>query len=404
MKPDYIKRFERLGIGMFVHFGLYSVLGKGEWIYSTLSEKDKKRYFEELPKRFNPKKDWAKRLVRTAKGMGAKYITITTRHHDGFSLYDTCGLSDFDAPHALCQRDLIRELVGECNAEGIIPFFYHTLLDWHHPEYDSNFPKYLQYLRDSVELLCRNYGKIGGFWFDGSWSKPDLKLWEFDKLYALIRKYQPEAMIINNTGLSDTGAVSHPEIDSVTFERGKPRFVSNEDGKDRAGEMCDSVNDHWGYAKDDLSTKSVSQLINSLLDCRKHGCNFLLNAGPMPTGELSPLDRETLLAFGKWVKKNARIVYDCKPSEIKADNADLYEDGEYFYAVIRDVPMSANENVVRQQNRPEVVVHTDKKITNLMFLDNRQKVKLGRARDRFPCLPFQYGTSLFARVARFKLK
>ena len=128
MAYEYIERFKKLGFGLFCHFGLYSKLGRGEWALCShnLSPKD----YNAQIKNFEVDKDWAKRLVETAKSAGCKYITLTTRHHDGFSLFDTCGLSDFDASHSACGRDLVREFVDACNAEGIIPFFYHTLLDF----------------------------------------------------------------------------------------------------------------------------------------------------------------------------------------------------------------------------------------------------------------------------------
>ena len=212
---QYIKEFEKLGFGMFVHFGVYSMIGNGEWVKQIHNISDEDYY--EYVKKFNPDKNWAKELVAAAKGAGCKYITITTRHHDGFSLYDTCGLNDYDAPHT-CGRDVIREFVDECNAAGIIPFFYHTLLDWYHPEYNGDFKKYLAYLRDSVAILCKNYGKIGGIWFDGMWNKPS-EDWEEDALYGMIRSYQPDAMIINNTGLSARGELGHmAEIPVVTRE------------------------------------------------------------------------------------------------------------------------------------------------------------------------------------------
>ena len=164
MKPDYIKKFENLGMGLFCHFGLYSVIGKGEWWLSTLKTPEQIKNYESTINKFKIKKNWAKDLVTTAKKSGARYITLTTRHHDGFSLYDTCGLNTYDAPHSASNRDLIREFVDECNKQGIVPFFYHTLLDWWNPDYKNDFPKYLNYLRKSVEILCKNYGKIGGFW------------------------------------------------------------------------------------------------------------------------------------------------------------------------------------------------------------------------------------------------
>ena len=144
---EYIKRFEKLGVGMYVHFGLYSVHAKGEWAFNrNITPEDYQPLFD----RFNPDPDWASELVATAKEAGCKYITITTRHHDGFSLYDTCGLTDYDAPHSAAGRDLIREFVDACNDADIVPFFYHTLLDWHVPSYRENFPKYLRYLRRSA--------------------------------------------------------------------------------------------------------------------------------------------------------------------------------------------------------------------------------------------------------------
>ena len=161
-----IKDFEKMGFGLFVHFGIYSVLGKGEWskYYVDISWEE---YLKTLDT-FNPKENWAEELVTSAKNAGCKYITLTTRHHDGFSLYDTCGLNTYDAPHT-CGRDLIREFVDACKCNDIQPFFYHTLLDWHEESYETNFKEYLVYLRKSIELLCKNYGKIGGIWFDGMW-------------------------------------------------------------------------------------------------------------------------------------------------------------------------------------------------------------------------------------------
>ena len=194
---DYIKRFEKMGFGLFVHFGAYSLLGRGEWakFLADIPWEEYNQYVEN----FNPKSDWAQALVAAAKSAGARYITLTTRHHDGFSLYDTCGLTDYDTVHT-CGRDLVREFVDACREEGIVPFFYHTLLDWHEESYQKDFKQYLVYLRKSVEILCKNYGEIGGLWFDGQWNKPHDD-WEEDALYSMIRSYQPNAMIINNITL-----------------------------------------------------------------------------------------------------------------------------------------------------------------------------------------------------------
>ena len=399
MPYEYIERFKMLGFGLFCHFGLYSRQGIGEWA-SHIYKLDRNEY-NKLAQEFDVAKDWAKQLVTTAKSAGCKYITLTTRHHEGFSLFDTCGLNDFDAPHSACKRDLVREFVDACNAEGIVPFFYHTLLDWYQTDYKDNFPKYIDYLIASVEILCKNYGKIGGLWFDGFWDKPDAD-WQFDRLYATIRKYQPEAMIINNTGLSALGEVSHAEIDSVTFERGKPTFVDTSK-KPIAGEMCEGITDHWGFAAEDLCFKSVPRLIETLLDCRKYNCNLLLNVGPTGNGTLTVMETEILKYLGRWVETNKEIVYDAIPADIQAENADMFVNGEYYYAAIRRVPMGANVNVARPEDNKVVKLHTDKVIIEPVWLDDGTEIKLEDGQT-FKAEPFPYGRSGYIRVAKFKLK
>ena len=392
---NYIERFEGLGFGLFVHFGLYSVVGEGEW-YLHLNPNADKNEYEKLMKKFCIKKNWAKDLVKTAKMAGCKYITLTTRHHDGFSLYDTCGLNDYDAPHSACGRDLIREFVDECNANGLVPFFYHTLLDWREENYQKDFSKYIDYLVKSIEILCKNYGKIGGFWFDGMWDKPN-EDWQEDRLYATIRKYQPEAMIINNTGLSELGKVGHPEIDSVTFERGKPCFVEDLD-KHRAGEMCQILNDHWGYAKNDCNYKSVKELIENLVDCRRHNCNFLLNTGLKGDGSVNAIDACILKEIGKWVTVNKGFIYEAKACEIKGENAIILKGQDCYYGVIKNVPMSADPNVQRAESIGQVCVEYE--INRAEWLDNGEKIDVQD--KKFAVKPFQYGESYSIRIVRFQ--
>lgn len=402
MKPEYIKKFEKMGLGLFVHLGLYSIFQKGEWYYSVLNTDEQRQdYFSNI-KKFKIAKSWAKDIVGTAKKLGAKYITIGTRHHEGFSLFDTHGLTDFDVMHSPTKRDLMQEFVEECRKNDIVPFFYHTLLDWHNKDFNDNFPKYIDYLIASVELLCKNYGKIGGFWFDGFWSKP-YENWQFDRLYGMIRKYQPEAMIINNTGLDERGKVGHYEIDSVTFERGKPFNVSSEDGKERAGEVCNSLTDHWGNTKLDLNYLSVPYLIDLLIDCRYNGCNLLINGGVDKNGKMKSMDKATLGMLGIWVHKHEHIIRDCKPSKITADNALIFEDENYYYAVIKNVPLIATLNVVEAKSLPRITIHSDKKVIEACCYDDK-KAKIKVEKNSFAMPAFPYGVSMCARVVRFKLK
>jgi len=396
---QYIKDFEKLGFGLFIHFGLYSVIGKGEWYITNNKDANIKEY-NLLPQKFDIKKTWARDLVRTAKLAGCKYITLTTRHHDGFSLYDTKGLNDFDAPHSKCQRDLIKEFTDECHKGGIVPFFYHTLLDWHNEDYKNNFQNYIDYLDKSIEILCTNYGKIGGFWFDGMWDKPD-EDWQENRIYGTIRKYQPEAMIINNTGLSACGKVGHYEIDSVTFERGKPAFVDNSD-KYRAGEMCQVLNDHWGYAKNDCNYKSIQELLENLIDCRKYNCNFLLNTGLKGDGTVNLIDKGILLEIGKWISMNKKIIYNITSTNLSCNNADILTDGDKYYAVIKNVSMSANPNVQFGVNEIRNIKIENKKITSAKWLDNNEKIDI--IDGTFDEKPFYYGISGSIRIAQIKIK
>lgn len=390
---NYVEKFEKLGFGLFVHFGVYSLLGKGEWVKHDMKIGDAE--YDKLLGRFKVKKNWAETLAATAKKIGCKYITLTTRHHDGFSLYDTQGLNTYDAPHSACGRDLVREFADACNKYGIVPFFYHTLLDWHVPEYKNDFPAYIDYLAESIKILCTRYGKIGGLWFDGMWDKPDAD-WQEDRIYGMIRRYQPEAIIVNNSGLSAQGKVGHRELDSVTFERGKPHYVDNSD-RYRAGEMCQVLNDHWGYAEKDCNYKSVKELIENLVDCRICNCNFLLNIGPMGNGGIRCIDKGILDAVGCWVNATKGFIYNIKASEVTAENAEIVRDENYYYAIVKDVSMSADPNVQLGVAGKTVTVHAD--MENAVWLDNGKPIEVKD--NGFVVTPFDYGQSYSVRVARF---
>ena len=286
--------------------------------------------YEGLADRFCPKPDWASDLALTARSAGFRYVTLTCRHHDGFSLYDTRGLSTFDAPHA-CGRDLVAEFVDACREQGLVPFFYHTLEDWHEPSCPDDWPAYLDYLQESLRLLCTNYGRVGGFWFDGIWAHPD-KDWHEDELYGLVRQLQPDAILVNNTGLNARGQLGNIELDSVTFERGIPQAINLADSpKYVASEMSETFGDHWGYAAEDIDYKSPADVIREIVTCRRHGSNMPLIGWALGTQFLwliAPVDHWiafVLLAFigGKmlWEAVHEDDEGDCKP----ADTIDLGE-------------------------------------------------------------------------------
>ena len=404
---DYIKQFEKLGFGIFVHFGPYSVIGRGEWAKKCLNIPWEE--YQKAVNAFSPKLDWAKELVSCAKQAGARYITITTRHHDGFSLYDTMGLNTYDASH-VCGRDLIREFVDACREQDIIPFFYHTLLDWHEESYRTDFPKYLKYLRQSVELLCQNYGKIGGIWFDGMWDKKDAD-WEEDAMYTMIRSYQPDAMIINNSGLSDLGALGHIELDSVTFERGKPKPINLESSpKYIASEMCQVFADHWGFAEKDFNFRAPAESIRDLMSCRRYGSNLLLNVGPMADGSLRLIDRATLELLGQWTDVCGEVI-SASPTGIDVENGAedfiLQKDGVY-YLVCDRVPMVADPNVAIRRNANSLhrAFQLDASIQSMTWLDDGTPVDFTQSADGkvdVTVRPFEYGRSMVVRIAKIEI-
>ena len=407
---QYILDFEQLGFGMFIHWGLYSQLGRGEWILER--ERLDEGEYQKLKDTFTAEDFDAEEIAKVAKNAGCKYITLTTRHHEGFSLYDTCGLNDYDAPHTLAKRDLIKEFVDACNKYDIMPMFYHTTLDWHNKDFNNDFDKYLDYLRKSVEILCKNYGKIGGLWFDGNWSKPDAD-WKEDELYLTIRKYQPEAMIINNTGLFHRGNIGNPEIDSVTFEQGTPTPM-NRDGMSKyiAAEMCHTLNDHWGIGFNDLYYKSPVELIQCLCDCRKVGANYLLNIGPEAQGKINSYQKELMGIIGKWMKVFGEAIYNGRPCGIggMGKNFALKSvDGKYLYLFAYDIAIEkgdGNVTVGGKYSGAYAFSNVTEKIKSIKWMDNDEALKFVCGNNmlavNFTGQP--YGSSFPVRVAKAEIE
>lgn len=350
----------------------------------------------------------AEKLVLIAKNAGCKYINLTTRHHEGFSLYDTCGLNDFDAPNSPAKRDLIKEFVDACNKHGIIPFFYHTTLDWYNSDFNENFDEYLEYLRKSVEILCKNYGKIGGLWFDGNWSKPD-EDWKEDELYATIRKYQPEAIIVNNTGLSARGCVGNPEIDSVTFEQGTPKPMDREGmPKYLAAEMCQTINEHWGIGALDIDYKSPRELIETLCQCRKVGANYLLNIGPTAQGGVDPYQAELIGTLGKWMKVYGEAIYNGRPYQAKGFGRNFILKGENeLYLFFFDLGIRGDENVIEDKRNSGAFAfgNVKDKIESIEWMDNNENLEFVQNDDML-CVNatgYPYGMATCVRVAKAKI-
>jgi len=404
----YIQAFEQLGFGMFVHYGLYSQLGGGEWYFSQNPSMSMSEY-EKLSAGFAPGS--AADIVAVGKAAGCKYICLTTRHHEGFSLYDTRGLSDFDAVHTPYGKDFIAEFVEACRRADIVPFFYHTTLDWHHPDFEDNFDNYLDYLYKSVELLCTHYGKIGGLWFDGNWSKPNAD-WQEDRLYKMIHRLQPDAMIINNTGLHARGAKGNPEIDAVTYERGMAEPIDRTGMKKYiSGEMCQTLCDHWGIA-DDINFKSVRQLIEELCLCRKVGANYLLNIGPAADASVPTMQRAIMETVGQWMHIYGEAIYNGRPYRTYPGRKDFIlkdvKDPKKLYLFRFGLDMKGSNNVALNFdfNNDSTFSSITEEVSSVFWMDNGQEMnflqKDGQLAIDF--IPFQYGHSYCVRVAEINLK
>jgi alpha-L-fucosidase len=318
------REFQDMKFGMFIHWGVYSVLGNGEWIFHD--RKLKVDEYNRLPMFFDPEKFDAKTWVSIAKSAGMKYITITSRHHDGFAMFDS-KVSDWNiVVRTPYKKDPLKMLADECHRQGIKLFFYYSQLDWHNPDYyprgQTNWPngrpdhgdfnRYLdEYMDGQLTELLTNYGPIGGIWFDGMWDKPDAD-WHLDKTYALIHKLQPAALIIPNHHQTP-----RPGEDVQTFERDLP-------GKNTAGfnttyvstqlplESSDTLNENWGFNIGDSNYKSAMEVERRLIRAAGNNSNLLMNIGPYPNGEIDPQFAMRLEGVGQWLEKHGDSIYDTR--------------------------------------------------------------------------------------------
>ncbi len=298
--------------GMFIHWGLYAVPagewkgkkvpGIGEWIMHH--GRIPKEEYSKLQEEFNPVKYDPEQWVRIAKQAGMKYIVITSKHHDGFCLFDS-KLTDYDIAGTPYGKDLLKPLADACHAEGIEICWYHSIMDWHHPEAHNE--KYFQYMRGQVKELLTNYGDIGVLWFDGEW----IDEWTEQQgveLEKSLRQLQPN-LIVNNR----VGKRKRSPGDFGTPEQHVP--ATGMPGWD--WETCMTMNDTWGFKKDDQNWKSTKDLIQNLVDIVSKGGNFLLNVGPTAEGEIPQPSIQRLADIGRWMDVNSQSIYGTTASPFK---------------------------------------------------------------------------------------
>lgn len=319
--------FQDAKFGMFIHWGVYSVLGDGEWAMQRQSI-DKQTY-EKLPAFFNPIQFDPVQWVALAKSAGMKYITITSKHHDGFAMFDS-KLTDWDiVDRTPYKKDIIRMLADECHKQGIKLFLYHSQLDWYQDNYyprgrtgqfsgrpeAGDWYAYLDFMDGELRELLTNYGEIAGIWFDGWWDKRDAD-WRLDKTYSLIHTLQPQCLIGNNHHQAPK-----PGEDFQMFEKDLPGHnTTGFAGDSKVGalplETCETMNRSWGFNLLDKRYKSSRELIQYLVKAAGYNSNFLLNVGPMPNGLIQQEFADTLHVIGQWMDKFGETIYSTRSGPV----------------------------------------------------------------------------------------
>lgn len=289
--------------GMFVHWGLYSILGRHEWVMEhegiPVSE------YERLADQFKPKPGFAREWARLAKRAGMKYMVMTTKHHEGFCNFDT-KLTEYCATKRGPKRDLVREYVEAARAEGLRVGFYYSLMDWHHPDGarcktdEAARRRFVDYIHGQVRELMTNYGKVDILWYDVA-SPLDAAGWESVKMNTMVRKLQPDIIINNRSKIPED------------FDTPEQRIEASQN---RPWESCMTLNDSWGYHAADVGWKTPRTVIRNLIICARDGGNYLLNIGPKPDGSIPIESVQILSEVGDWMSKNGATIYEsdnCQP-------------------------------------------------------------------------------------------
>ncbi len=359
--------FREAKFGMFIHWGAYStaggewngkaVRGAGEWLLSNaqITPQD----YEPLRDQFNPVKFDAKRWVQIAKDAGMKYIVITSKHHDGFGLWDS-PISDWDVGSSpFAPRDPLKELADACADAGIRLCFYHSIMDWHHPDYlprrpwdkrptdSAQYDRYEEYMKAQLrELVGGKYGKVGILWFDGEWEGT----WTHEKgmkLYDFVRELDPDIIVNNRVDTGRSGMEGVTREGNYRGDYGTPEQQIPATGLPEGvdWETCMTMNGTWGFDKNDHDWKSNADLIHKLCDIASKGGNFLLNVGPTGEGEIPAPSVERLGAMGAWMKVNSSAIYGTHanpfseaPSWGRVTRGVNPDGGDRLYLMVSDWP------------------------------------------------------------------
>ena len=346
--------------GMFIHYGLYSVRATNEWCKSRerISDEKYQMYFDSFTAEHYDPKEWA----RLAKNAGMKYAVLTTKHHEGFCLFDSA-YTDYKSTNTPAKRDLVREFVDAFRAEGLKVGFYYSLLDWHHPDYphygdehhpmrdnpefgneNRNFDNYIEYMHNQVRELCTNYGKIDIMWFDFSYGDMVGEKWQATKLISMVRSLQPGIVIDNRL----TKQKAEPlNFDRQSYYAGDFRSpeqyvpkggMVDELGRTIPWEVClTSQADSWGYCANNNHFMSTRDVVYTLVDCVSKGGNLLLNIGPNGKGEFPKPTVKMLEEVAEWMYQHGDSIHGCGAVDTpQPDWGRLTTDGKNIYAHVFD--------------------------------------------------------------------
>jgi alpha-L-fucosidase len=367
--------FQDAKFGMFIHWGVYSLLGDGEWVMN-IKRIDKKTY-EKLPSFFNPIDYDPVEWVSLARAAGMKYIVITSKHHDGFAMFNS-KLTDWDiVDRTPYKKDVLKMLADECHKQGIKIFFYYSQLDWNQNNYfprgntgqfsgrpdQGDWNAYIEYMNGQLTELLTNYGEIGGIWFDGWWDKKDAD-WQLEKTYKLIHDLQPACLVGSNHHQAPK-----PGEDFQMFEKDLPGGnTTGFSGESKIGalplETCETMNNSWGFNLLDKRYKSSKDLIHYLVKAAGYNSNFLLNVGPMPNGKIQPEFIDTLKVVGKWMNDFGETIYGTRQGPITPRTWGLTtQKGNRIFM-----------HVLKAEDATLLIPKLDKKIASVSLYHNKQKV------------------------------
>lgn len=367
--------FEEARFGLFIHWGVYAVpAGEwegrthyGEWFMEETKMPVSK--YEQFASQFNPVKFNAREWVRMAKDAGMKYIVITSKHHDGFCLWDS-ELTDWDIGRTPFKRDPLKELADACRESGLRLCFYYSIMDWHHPDWGTrrpwhdtatgqpNMDRYVAYMKGQLKELITRYGPLGILWFDGEWESP----WTHERgvdLYNYVRSLQPDIIINNRVGKGRAGMQGMDKGQGVgDYGTPEQEIPATGFGPGVYWESCMTMNDHWGYNKHDQNWKSTKTLVRNLVDCASKGGNYLLNVGPTAEGLFPDPSVQRLAEIGKWMQVNSESIYGTKASPFKRlswGRCTRKADGEFTLLYLHVFDWPSNGQLIVPGLRNEVV-------------------------------------------------